>query len=332
MNIKEILERVFGNHPPLMATEITPASPWTIQPTAMAAKAMELRMMEAMQANKRARDLMPLCCDWKPDATPACAVVEIKYDGIHTGYFSPRSRYTPVPVHTPFTREGAPLNAASHLLDDLAAVDAALGGDHVLFGEYINFNGFEAALADQKRGRGDGTIVLFDAVPLRVWEGRDCGASQLERTALLQEAVASLGTRKVTVSRASVFEGGNSAGIEAAAAGIWELGYEGLVVKDADAFFGRGRSGHFQRIKRKLTADLTILATQVVNGRLVSITLDLPSGRPLKVPVGFSEAMRRAPDRFQPGMVAEITHLGETRNGSYRSASFKRLRADKGGK
>lgn len=298
---------------------------WKTSPEAMHAKAIAQRFVEAMVLNRRARDLMMLPTIWDASQVPTRAIVEIKHDGIHLGYSAQRRA---------FTREGVDFTCASHHLPALAAIDAALGGPHVLFGEYLNLDGFNATLTDFARGVGTGILVLFDAVPVDAWTGAQPSAPLHQRKARLAAAYAKLpaaARASMTLVKSSLFEGAARDNIELVAGDLWAQGLEGIVVKDADAPYVRGPSSYWLKLKQTNTVDLPITGMTIENGKLKSITVEAVPGVPSKIGVGFSESDRANPLRFVTGRMVELKHLGITARGALKSGSFLRFRDDKAG-
>lgn len=288
--------------------------------------------IEAGRVNRQPRELMMLPADWNPALMPERAIVEIKYDGIHAGFRTDQPHL--------FTREGSEMHCARHLRDELMSIDntllAMFGERHVLFGEYLLFEGFEATLsAFRSQLPGRGIIMLFDAVPLSAYSGRHFGLSYAQRRACLSRAMHKLGNhaspsaaQQVGLVKSALFVGEARDRIELIAGEMWEMGHEGIVVKDADSPYIRARSTHWMKIKRRNTLDLPIARAEVVNGRLKAIIV-MNGAVEVRVGVGFSERQRATPADFRPGRIVEIHHLGRTAAGSLRSASFHRFRDDK---
>ncbi len=277
-------------------------------------------------AKRPAPELMMLPVNFRDDLMPERAIVQIKWDGIHSGFRPDRP--------LAFTREGNPMECTSHLRSGLASVCATLRGlfgtEHLLFGEYEHADGFDATLADFKRGKGTGIIQLFDAVPVDVWEGRAPSPSLSVRLHRLQRAHAA-GTHPasgVGLCKSTLFTGEARENIVAMMPELWAQGLEGIVVKDADSPYVRDRSPHWLRIKRQNTVDLPIRTVDAPGGRLKALVVAY-GAKDVRVGVGFSDAQRANPSMFRHGMIVELSHLGRTASGSLRSPSFNRIRTDK---
>lgn len=290
-----------------------------------------VRAAEAMFVNRQPRELMMLPTDWT-GTPPELALLQIKYDGIHAGFRRGSGGV--------FTREDVPMLCANHLLPGMYAIERALcnwnGGPFVLFGEYVHSEGFEAALGDMTRGTGTGAIMLFDAVPLSAYEGRTESPTAYKRLEMLRRAwlqvqrSGNLGG--VGFADTALLSGDQTDDIEVIAGEMWAQELEGLVVKDATSPYERTRSGYWQRLKRKHTIDVPVVAVELRNGKegpMRAIMVRLPSGQLCKVGVGFSEAQRADYQQFRTGRIVEIQHLGFTGNGSLRSPSFNRFRDDR---
>jgi len=285
----------------------------------------------AMRANRRPTDLMMLPVDWNPAAIPARAVVEMKYDGIHLGY----SRRLEVGG---YSREGTPFRAVSHLRGALDAVEGELqrmtGRLHRLFGEYVHMDGFDAAVSDFQRGKGTGVVMLFDGVDEDAYRGQRHSLPLLERKAMLIAAAAAAGVSLsdggVMVAPHDLFTSDDARDrIEVAAGEQWALGLEGLVTKDADSPYVRGPSPYWMRLKRTETADLPIRDVEVIDGRVKAALVDVKPGVVARIGRGISDALRAVPAAFRRGRIMEVKHLGHTKSGNLRSASFLRFRDDK---
>lgn len=282
---------------------------------------------DAMRTNRRADELVMLPTDWSDDRMPERAIVQIKWDGIH-------ACYRPDEPHA-VTREEVDLSCADHLRPGLAALCGALRGlfaaEHVVVGEYVHADGFEATLGDFKRGRGTGCLQVFDAVPVAAYEGREPSPPLIDRLLRLDRAAERVGRAAlggVGPTKSAIFTGEARENIVAMMPSLWAQGLEGVVVKDADSPYVRAASPYWQRIKRRNTVDLRVTNVDVRHGRLRALICW--TGRVhVRVGVGFSEAQRASPADFRPGMIVELAHLGATAAGSLRSPSFIRIRSDK---
>jgi ATP-dependent DNA ligase len=281
---------------------------------------------DAMRINRRPQHLMMTPIDFREELMPEVAITQIKWDGIHTGY-------RPDQPHA-FTREGVDMLCTDHLRPGLSATCAALralfSGEWIVFGEYCRADGFNATLGDFKRGKGEGCVILFDAVPLAVWEGRETSPGLETRLRQLDAAVQRVGRDAlggVGATKWQTFRGETRDYIVPAMPGIWADGLEGLVVKDAASPYVRAPSPHWLRLKRRNTVDVKVASVHTRGGSLAGFEV-LHGTVLVKVGVGL-KAADRVPGVIRPGMIVEIAHLGVTPAGSLRSPSFVRVRTDK---
>lgn len=287
-------------------------------------------MADAMRANRRPSALMMLPVDWRPDAIPARALVELKFDGIHMGHAAGLEGL-------PYTREGVEMRCASHLRDELDAISHELrhmtGSSHRLFGEYVNPAGFNETLKDFGRGVGDGIVQLFDCPTERAYNGQEASLPLIERKAMLAAAIAAAGGQGTRYVKDELYVGADRDAIEVLAGSIWADGHEGLVIKDAESPYVRGKSPHWMRLKQRQTIDAPIHDIDVrPDATLKALVVRLASNVFARIGRGFSTDERRDWNKlFRLGDVIEIDHLGTTPTGNLRSASFVRRRTDKKG-
>ena len=285
---------------------------------------------EAMRANRRPSALGMTPTDYVPGRLGARTAVEIKHDGICLLDVDGELQ----------TLEGVPFACASHLAAGLQRLREAFGVPMVLQGEYQEAGGFEATLSAFQRGFGAGALFLFDAVPVAAWAGAEQSAPLYSRRRMLEEAWGIVRPGGIgLVKHGFHFD---AEGVELAAGEAWADGLEGVVAKDLDSPYVRGRSRFWMKVKRTLTVDAAIASVRVdacsygeaarvpSTGRVQGIAV-LWEGRHVAVPVGFSEAERAQPRLFLPGRIVEIEHKGRTPSGALKSATFRRFRDDKGG-
>lgn len=277
--------------------------------------------MEARKINGRApRELAMRPADWNADLCPARAAVEIKHDGIGFVWTDGDA----------MSLEGVPFDAASHRLLAVQALERHLGGRMMMQGEFVEpVGGVEAANASFRRGTSTtGILMLWDAVPLDVWNGFQASSPLHVRRQLLEAAFQHM-PRDCGVYLTRQAQGFDVEGIEMAAGAAWAGGEEGIVVKDLDSPYVRARSPYWMRIKRTETVDVPIQSIIEGAGLLRSIICTF-EGRPITVPVGFSDSQRRTPALFAPGRIVEVKHNGRTKGGYLKSPRFIRFRDDKG--
>lgn len=297
---------IFGKIPPLQTR------PW-IPPVDM------VEFDEARRANERATAIGMTPVDYAAAHVPEHAALELKYNGICLCWND---------AVGPATLEGVPMPCASHLSPGFAAMQKAAGVRMFFQAEYLVPGGLEATTSAFQRGDPTGFAVVFEAVPLAVWQGQEHSLRLIQRRRILEElhSIAS----PSDIGLALHAQGYDAEGVELAAGAAWEGGEEGVVVKNLMSPFVRGRSRFWMKVKAQLTVDLPIQATRVVGGRLEAIIVTY-KGKPVTVPVGFSEDQRRLPSYFTAGRMVEIKHNGETKGGFLKGATFLRFRDDKGG-
>jgi ATP-dependent DNA ligase len=217
---------------------------------------------------------------------------------------------------------------ARHLNAGFEAMQRAAGDRMFFQAEFVHPDGLEAASSVFQSGREEGFAVVFEAVPLYAWRGQIISRPLVERRRILEALHAT--ARPTDIGLALHSQGYDAEGIELAAGCAWDAGEEGLVVKNLMSPFVRGRSRAWMKVKAQMTVDLPIQSARVIGGRLEAIVVTY-KGKPIVVPVGFSEDQRRLPSYFTAGRMVEIKHNGETRGGFLKGATFLRFRDDKGG-
>lgn len=209
--------------------------------------------------------LAQLAGDWTGKVMPHGMMCEEKRDGFRGLVFQGIDSITRM-----FTRQGQFIEGTAHILYLLSHMERAAGEPMVWDGEYqVNGN-----LADTKRwaesghkqGGEAGHFYLFDALPLSAWKRggdptplyqRKARLQALYRAVIEDEALAwefrpgSRGDdgwlRSATVLPDSwVFTPEGAIG---EASRIWAEGGEGVMLKDVEAGYVRGRNSNFLKIK-----------------------------------------------------------------------------------
>jgi DNA ligase-1 len=112
---------------------------------------------------------------------------------------------------------------------------------------------------------------------------------------------------------------------------VLELGGEGLMVREPDAFYTGGRSAQILKVKDFQDAEAVVvghLPGQGRNlGRLGSLLVELPSGLRFKIGTGFSDEERDDPPPLNETI--SFKHFGYHSSGIPRFPSFLRIRRDK---
>lgn len=244
-------------------------------------------------------------------------IVQLKADGLRALYLDGRI----------VSREGGALDCALHCQPALRRLEEAFGEPMMFDGEYVEEDGFNATIAAQRLGEGEGVFWLFDALPYAAWCAGGTQMPTLERLATL---------RRHVMAAASPFVGMldfwemDAYETRAKALELFREGYEGVVTKDAGAFYKRQRSSHWRRIKDRRVADLPVIDVMAKDGRLKAIVLRGPdAGKPLRIGSGWdADQARLIMSRFKMGqpITARVRYeltVGTTR--SVRGAVFAGL-------
>lgn len=173
-------------------------------------------------------------------------VMEEKHDGVRLLW----------KAGTLLTREGEPAPFAEHLRADFERFERRAGRRMVIDCEYVEAGGFQATLAAVRRGEGTGPAYVFDALPLEDWE-RGEGAVLLVRRHFLNSVFS--GWAPDGLRLVEQWPAFNAAVVEAKARKIWERGGEGLMLKNRQALYVRGRSAAWQKIKRKVRLEAVVV-------------------------------------------------------------------------
>lgn len=262
-------------------------------------------------------------CDYDAERVPKFAAVEIKYNGICMCW---------TPTRGPTTLEGVTMACASHLSADFEDMQRALGEPTFFQAEYVvpGANGQDdlgRTAGALNSGQPTGFAIVFEAVPMKVWDGAEQSSSLYTRRRFLAEAHAIAQPRLVGLAQHA--QGFDAEGIELAAGIAWADGLEGLIVKDLEAPFVRRRDRAWMKVKRQQSVDLPIHAVMRNEDGTVMKIICMRAGQPIAVPHGFAR-YRDQPDEFRLGRIVEIAHDGVTAGGYLLSPRFRRFRDDKG--
>jgi len=215
---------------------------------------------------------------WKRDVR----VAQIKADGINA---------VALPGMIVGGRDGGPLDCALQALPALSRLQATYGEPMAFFGEYVAHDGFNATLAEHRKGVGDGAFWLYDAMPHAAWmSGRPYEVSTLDRLQRLKHCF--LATEPGLFLGMLDFWLLDAGEMRAKAREVWAAGFEGLVSKDRAAGYVRGRSPAWRKVKERVQASCPVVDTIEKDGRLHSIIVRGPSiggvSKPLRVTGGWS--------------------------------------------
>lgn len=176
------------------------------------------------------------------------------------------------------TREGEPATFAEHLRPDFERLERRCGQPMFFDSEYTEASGFHATLAAVGRGEGAGVAHVFACLPLDAWQAGKGGGPDLVRRHFLEAA---FGEWEPDGLRLVVREPATSAPrVEEAARAIWARGGEGLMLKNRQAPYVRGRTSAWLKVKRKVQLEATVV--------------DVPAGKAVAV-VEFAGKRHRIP-------------------------------------
>jgi ATP-dependent DNA ligase len=313
---------------------VAPSREWRIEaPVAPAVPPVEAAVAPVERvAGKVGPEIVQLAVPYDPRHFPARgAIVERKHDGLRAVWIKGQL----------LTRNGLPMWNTAHLWPALNALEAAYGEAVVFDGEYVVNDRFGETAKEWNLHRnagapvdGRGVLYLFDAIPVPVWEGRDCGWPLIERKAHLRTVFMLAGDPSglwpvdhwPVASDAAAQRLFN----QAAAAG-----HEGIVIKDPRSLHYAGRGRAWQKLKAGLTLDLQVIGyvpRKDDPAMLGAIICDY-QGRGVKVAAGFDDRTRATimhhPERIA-GRIAEIGCMEIMDSGQLRQAVFKDWRDDLG--
>lgn len=282
-----------------------------------ATRRQELVLIDGMTA---APEPCTLLTHYNRARHPRNAIGEVKMNGIRA--IAPPGRVV--------TREALPFDAALHCRPALDRLEEIYGEPMVFDGEYVEREGLQATLDAFKRGEGAGVFFVFDAVPYSEWK-RNRFTHKLEaRKMALDE-----GLRHIESPFLSglVWEKITPDMVPDMADYLWRMGLEGLVVKDADAPYYRGRTNGWQKVKQRLTREARIMDTVVDGGRCKALIVKLiDSGKTVRVGSNIPDDLR-ATIGFAPslwtGRMVEIGYTDTNDNGALTGAYFITLRPDR---
>jgi hypothetical protein len=278
---------------------------------------------EARRTNERATSIGMTPTDYVAAQVPQHAAIELKYNGICLCWNDAVGAST---------LEGVPMPCASHLNPGFAAMQKAAGVRMFFQAEYVVPGGLEATSSAFQRGVPTGFAVVFEAVPLAVWQGQEHSLRLIQRRRVLEElhAIAS----PSDIGLALHAEGYDAEGVELAAGAAWEGGEEGIIVKNLMSPFVRGRSRFWMKVKRQETVDAPIHSVRTVGEAPFALLHSfevLVEGKVVKIGRGWPTKLIAQPGEFRVGRMVEFKHNGRTASGAFMSASFLRFRDDKGG-
>lgn len=264
-----------------------------------------------------------LCCrplDYQGHHHPRRAYAEVKLDGIRCLMIDGRL----------VTLEGQPFNAALHCMGGLEELERLYGEAMMFDAEYVEDGGFDQTLSAFKAGQGTGTLWVFDAVPMREWVRDTSQTPWHERKRVLNERIMMLDCPWVGGLAAKAVP--TEACAKAKFTELRRLGFEGLVVKDADAPYSRARCNAWQRMKPAETIDLQLVEICGDDSRGARKLICRDRAGPVTLTAGWNRdvAMSIWKNRNRlVGIGVEVTFSGRTQQGRLRHPRFSRLRLDR---
>jgi DNA ligase-1 len=179
---------------------------------------------------------------------PRNAIAEPKFNGIRANYL----------LNRVLTRNALPMDCAIHCLPFLTTLEQAFRQPMFIDGEYVEDDGIDATLAAHRAGIGAGTFYVFDAVPLHEWQSNRFTQPHWKRKENLLRAFTKVPTPQF-VERTGWTSVESAEQAMLLARDTWERGGEGIVVKNADHLYVRGKSWASMKIKQKLTCEAVVV-------------------------------------------------------------------------
>lgn len=282
--------------------------------------------LELIQGGPLAPELACRPVDYKAELLPANAGAELKVDGICCLHIDGRL----------VTLEGQPFNAALHCLPALQRIEDMLGGPQFFHGEYVEDGGFDATVGAFRRGVGQGTLWLHDAVPLEQWRHNRGEAPLRARKLPLIRAVKALDCP--FVGGLISFPVANPGEVFDKFGEVRRHGFEGLVIKNLDAPYRRERCRDWLRLKPVESIDLRLLDVAGSDDRGARKLILEDVAGPVTVTQGMNAEQRAliwrerhiltGTDSVKPILV-EVHHNGRTEQGKLRHPRFGKVRQDR---
>lgn len=228
------------------------------------------------------------------------------------------------------TRTGEPITSIPHVM---AQARKLLPG-YVIFGEAYKFDTPFKDISGAFRRHApqdDLIVVAFDAVPVADWRAGKCDESYKARLARLREAWHASPVPAIIVAPAS--DAGASQGF--ANALVAQGGYDGAILRRADAPWATGASKNGEAIKVKPVQSLDLRAVDwfVGKGKYQGLAGGIVveyRGVTTQVGTGFSDAERvTIASQGTSNQIAEVEFMELTADGKLREPRFKGWRYDK---
>lgn len=210
-----------------------------------------------------ADSLCQLAGRWKGTAPDGGICAEEKHDGW-------RGLYFPGVDGKPglWTRNGQAIEGVPHILHRLAIMEQLASQPMFFDGEFVVDGSLAATKAwcesGWKGGGHAGQLYLFDAMPLTDWKAGRSETPWIHRKAALAELAEAADRSPLSWDWAPGVRGdtplsvnivpdiwlADATEVRAEAARVWARGGEGLMLKDPEAPYVRGRNDNWLKVKR----------------------------------------------------------------------------------
>ncbi|MBL9070230.1 MAG: hypothetical protein JNM03_09590 [Sphingopyxis sp.] len=217
----------------------------------------------AIEIKNRPASLCQLAGRWSGNVPIGGISGELKADGFRGLWFAGLDGQARL-----WTRNGQAIGGIEHLAHRLALMERVAGEPMMFDGEYV-VDGTLAATkrwceAGWKLGGNAGTLHLFDAMPLSDWQRGRCDMRQIERKARLVAIAGEAASSPIAWEWAPGSRGASPGTVEILddiwletaddvrdeANRVWARGLEGLMLKDPEAPYVRGRVSWWEKVKR----------------------------------------------------------------------------------
>lgn len=206
--------------------------------------------------------LCQLAGDWKGNVLPHGMMAEVKFDGFRCLRFRDiqgRNRL--------WTRQGMPIEGCDHIAHRLDLIEKEAGEPLFIDGELVVDGSLAATKrwveTDWRKGGEKGTFYAFDVLPYREWQKGGTNRPLYERKAMLKKLIDAVGepwewrprshgrdegaATVIYVEDEWVFTPEHALSV---ARGKWAQNLEGVMLKDPEAPYLRGRNGHWAKVKQ----------------------------------------------------------------------------------
>lgn len=281
----------------------------------------------------------------KPEKRPKHFIWEPKLDGYRDLGFHH--------VHNSVyctTRNGKPITGFNGIEFDLAKMPAGFVFDGEIIGKEDSFGDMQKSVFNKEMKEKHGTLVIFDVVPIEEFEAGKSSKTLKERKsqllAMWEDYVDNFGVPEnieiVDWGEVEVMfteEEEYDALVAKLHDKCIKMGYEGIMIKDANSYYETKRSKSWAKVKAFDDYDLEVVGavegTGKYKGRLGALIVDY-KGNQLEVGSGFTDAERLeywVKQNELIGKVIQVQAQEETNNQkgtvSLRFPSFKGFRVDK---